>query len=398
VTGSLSHSIDKNDKQAYNFDPSGGAYTAFDTALSNVYKKTYTNRSAGAGWLFSRKKFFLSAGLTYNIATLNGEQEFPRIFKVEKNFYSFQPNIMMSYNLAWDKRLNLSYRTFANAPSASQLQNVIDNSNPLQLTTGNPSLKQEYSHNIMLRLSGTDYDLGSSYFVMIGGTVKNNNIGSTTIFARRDTMLANGLLLNFGSQLSYPENYSGFYSLQSFITYGIPVDFVESTINLNLSGNYTNNPGKLNGLFNTARTSNYGAGLTVSSNISEDVDFTVSSTAGLNLIRNTADAKSDDDYYSQNSSVRFYWYAFELLTLSADFTHRYIEGLAQPSSYQLNFGVGMKMFENRKGELKLSVFDALNRNNNTSKTTTDSYTQEYSTNLTGRYYLLTFVYTLNAFM
>ncbi len=33
------------------------------------------------------------------------------------------------------------YRARTNAPGISQLQDVVDNSNPLQLSTGNPLLK-----------------------------------------------------------------------------------------------------------------------------------------------------------------------------------------------------------------------------------------------------------------
>ncbi len=398
VTGSVSFSGDKNDKQTFNFLQSAVGYNDFDTALSNVYRKSYINRNAGAGWSYRKKKFYINAGLTYNMSTLSGKQEFPEIFEVERDFYSLQPMMMLNYTFSGNRNISVFYRTFANAPSASQLQNVVDNSNPLQLTTGNPALKQEYSHNITFKFSTTDYNYGSSFFLMAGGSLKSNNIGTKTFFAMRDTALPNGVKLNSGSQLSYPENYNGYYSLQSFMSYGIPVEFISSTVNLNLSTNYTNNPGMLNGFYNKARTGNFGAGFTISSNISTNVDFTLSSSNSLNQIRNTADKGTNDDYFSQNNSLRFYWYAFERITFSADFTHRYVEGLSSPSSFLLNFGLGTKLFEDRKGEIKLSVYDALNQNNNNTKTTTDTYTQEYKTNISGRYYLITFIYNLNSFM
>lgn len=397
INGSYSYSRDRNDKQTSNFEQLTNRYSGFDTSLSNVYTKRYINRSASVGFRTRMSKLNANISISYNIATLKSEQEFPKRFELSKNFYSFQPIVMINYALSRDKSISLWYRTSANAPSATQLQNVVNNSNPLQLTTGNPDLKQEYSHNLSFRLSTQNFNNMSSFFMMLGGNFKQNNIGTTTIMARRDTLLPNGIQLNSGSQLSYPENYNGYMSLQSFMTYGIPIDFISSTVNFNLSGNYTKNPGTLNKIYNVAKTINYGLGATISSNISEELDFTISSTSSLNQVRNTSTKNSDDDYFSQQTTLRFYWLNFERLAFSSDLTHRYVQGLTKPTSFLVNLNLGLKVFGNRKGEIKLSVYDALNQNNNNSKTTTDTYTQEYSSNLIGRYYLLSFVYNISSF-
>ncbi|NUN10043.1 MAG: TonB-dependent receptor [Ignavibacteriaceae bacterium] len=398
VTGSALISNERNDRETFNYDPSSGSFALFDTLLSNVYERKYTNYSAGASVNHQTRDFGVMGRLTYNYATLLGGGVFPLSFSVKKNFFSFQPSLNINFRIAFDKNLSVSYRTSANAPSVTQLQNVIDNSNPLQLTTGNPSLKQEYTHNLSLRFLSTNYIDASSFFFMLGASARENRIGTSTIFAERDTLLPDGIFLNAGSRLSYPENYNGFLSLISFANYGIPVDLISSTVNFSLRGNYSNIPGTLNGIYNIAKSYNYGAGLSLNSNISQEIDFSVSTTSFFNSIRNSTGNTSNSDYFSQSTSFRFYWLAFERITLSADLTHRYEEKLDKPSSLLLNFNVGVKLFENRKGELKFSVFDALNQNNNNSKTITESYVQEYSTNLIGRYYLATFVYNLSIFM
>ncbi len=52
---------------------------------------------------------------------------------------------MFSYRFSREKNLRLFYRTSTSTPSINQLQNVIDNSNPLLLRAGNPDLKQQYT-------------------------------------------------------------------------------------------------------------------------------------------------------------------------------------------------------------------------------------------------------------
>jgi len=397
LNGSFSTSKDKNDKETFNYQNSSNSYSIFDTLLSNVYQKSYVTRSAGPGFRYRKNKLVLNANLNYSISTLKSDQDFPNKISIKRDFYSLLPSLMMQYSIARDKSLNLFYRTFNNTPSASQLQNVVDNSNPLQLTTGNPNLKQEYFHSIALRLSTTNFNNMNTFFMMLSGAFKNNHIGTTTILARRDTTLANGIHLNSGTQLSFPENYSGYMSLQSFMTYGLPVDLISSTMNFNFNVNYQKTPGTFNGLLNTANTLNYGLGVVVSSNISTNIDFTISSTSSLNKIRNSSSTINNDDYFSQSTSLKFYWLAFDRLTLQTDLNHRYVQGLTKPTSYLLNINLGYKLFENKKGELRLSVNDLLNQNNNNSKQTTENYTQEYSTNLMGRYFLLTFNYNLSTF-
>lgn len=397
INGSFSTSKDRNDKETYNYLTSTHNYSLFDTSLSNVYEKRYFTRSAGAGIRYRQSKIVLNVNLNYNIATLKSEQEYPQKFSLQKDFYSLLPSLRMQYRISSDKNLNIFYRTNTNTPTATQLQDVVDNSNPLQLTTGNPNLKQEYSHSASMRLSTTNFSNMHTFFVALNGTFKNNHIGTSTIVARRDTMLVNGSLLDAGSQLTYPENYDGFMNLNTFMTYGLPVDLISSTMNFNLTATYSKTPGALNGIFNNAKNINLGLGAVLSSNISTDIDFTVSSTSSLNRIRNSSSSINNDDYFSQATSFKLFVLAFERLTMQTDLTHRYAEGLERPSSYLLNLNLGLKIFENKKGELRFSVYDLLNQNNNDSRQITDIYTQEYSSNSLSRYFLLTFIYNLNTF-
>lgn len=56
--------------------------------------------------------------------------------------------------------------------------------------------------------------------------------------------------------------------------------------------------------------------------------------------------------------------------------------------------VGKKLFKNRTGDIRLSVFDLLKQNNSIRRSFTETYTEDSQTNVLQRYLMLTFTYQL----
>jgi hypothetical protein len=141
-------------------------------------------------------------------------------------------------------------------------------------------------------------------------------------------------------------------------------------------------------------------GAVISSNISTDIDFLISSTTNYNIIRNSKSTENNEKYLSQLTRLKLYWLLFDEFVIQGDLLHKYDGGLSNgysPNTYLLNLSFGAKFFSDNRAELKISASDMLNQNTNISRLSTDNYSQEYSTNVIGRYYLLSFVYNLREF-
>lgn len=400
INASHSFSTEKSDRKAFNFSYLTISYSLFDDSLSNIYKRDYTTSSIGIGYRYRKDKLSLQANLNYDIAKLENEQEYPFNATLERKFYSLLPSFMVRYNISRDQNLNIFYRSFNNAPSATQLQNVLDNSNPLQLSIGNPNLSQETNHYLGMRFSTLNFSNMHSLFLMLSGSYRQNYIGNRTVIAGNDTITSDGILLLPGTQLRIPENVTGYVSAQSFITYGMPFELISSNFNTNLSVNFTRTPGIINDATNYSNSMKYGLGITISSNISPEVDFLISSTSYFNQVRNSSAARNNEDYFSQLTRLKFYWLMFSNIVFQSELNHNYDGGLSDqydPHTFILNLFLGKKFFSDNSGELRFSVFDALNKSNNISRRSTDSYTQEYSTNVVGRYFLLSFIYNIRVF-
>src|SRR5690606_25022620 len=100
--------------------------------------------------------------------------------------------------------IRLFYRTSVNAPSVNQLQNVIDVSNPLLLTTGNAQLDQQFQHTFGGRYTFTNTRLGQSFFANFFVQKTDDFVTNAIYTAYSDSVLAPGVILYRGSQLTKP--------------------------------------------------------------------------------------------------------------------------------------------------------------------------------------------------
>ncbi len=387
-------------KRTYNKNYDSYKYDINDTLLTNVFRNNYQAQSAGIGYRFQKEKFNFSLNADYRWAQLGKQQEVPTSYTLSKTFESVLPSAQLQYKFTPKKNLRINYRSSNNPPSIDQLQDVINNSNSLQLSTGNPDLKQDFQQNLNVRYSGVNTDKATSFFALLSGNYSNNYIGNSTLIANQDTTVYNDIFLQKGSQITRPVNLDNYYSLRSFINYTFPLSKVKTNFSINLSGNYTNIPGLINTDINYAQTASGGLGLVLSSNISEKFDFTISSNSSYSNINNTLQTSSNTTYFSQLSKAKVTLNPWKGVVLQADYTNTYYSGLTSTYNQSislLNAAIGYKFLKNKQAELRLTVYDILNQNNSVSRTNTDSYIQDSQTNVLNRYYMLTFTYNFKKY-
>ena len=375
-------------------------YTDLDSTLTNVFKNQYQSQSGSLGYRFQKEKFNFSLSAAYQWAQLSKEQINPSSYQMSKTFESVLPSAQLQYKFSAKKNLRFNYRTSNNAPNIDQLQDVINNSNSLQLSTGNPELKQDFQQNLNVRYSGVNTEKATSTFILLGGNYSNNYIGNSTLIANQDTIVYNDIFLQRGSQIIRPVNLDGYFSVRSFINYTFPIKKIKTNLSVNISGNYNNVPGMINNNINYAKTATSGLGLVFSSNISEKFDFTLSSNSSYSNIENTLQTSSNTTYLSQISKLKITANPWKGLILQSEYSNTYYSGLTSAFNQSIslwNAAIGYKFFKNKQAELRLTVYDILNQNNSVSRTNTDSYIQDSQTNVLNRYYMLTFTYNFKKY-
>ncbi len=399
LTYANSFNATSNNKVTDNLSKTNNTYDDEVPTLSNKFKNNYHTHTTGLAYRYANTQAQIIVSANFQTSYLASVQTYPHDTNFSRNFNNILPSIQWRYNINAKKNLRVNYRTSTNQPDVSQLQNVLNNSNTLQLSIGNPLLKQTFEQNMFIRYSYTNPTKSTSFFALLRGNTAQNYIANSTQIATTDTTL-NGVNLRRGSQLTMPVNVNGYYNVGSFITYGRPMKFIKSNINLNTNVGFTRTPGMLNNMINYANSPSYGAGLVISSNISKDIDFTIGSNGSYTRVMNTLNKASNTSYYNQTSTFKFNIIFWKHWVFNTDITHQYYKGLSAgyDQSFLLwNAAIGYKFLKDNMGEFRLRVFDILKQNTSISRTITETYTQDVHTSLLQRYAMLTFTYNFRQF-
>ncbi|MFN8353288.1 MAG: TonB-dependent receptor [Spirosomataceae bacterium] len=397
----MSFNRNNSNKTTNNFSKLDNGYTVLDPILSNRFENDYVSNRAGFNLRFGERRdpFNVTLGVNYQNANLLGNQLFPKNVETTKSFNNLLPSVEVMYRKSQSKTLRFNYRTSTNAPSITQLQNVPNNTNQLILSTGNPDLKQEYSHNLSMRYNSTNTKNARTFLAFVSASFTQDNITNATYIPLRDSLVS-GILLKNGAQLTKPINLDGTWSLRSFFTLGLPLKPIKSNLNFNAGVSYSNTPGLINNVKNIANTTNLNSGLVLSSNVSEYVDFTLSYSATYNIVENTLRPQSNNNYFYHLAGAKVNLQSKNGWVWSTDANQSLYSGLGTDYNQTFilwNMGLAKKFLKDRRGELKLTVFDLLKQNNSISRNTTSTYIEDVQTTVLKRYFMLTFTYNVRNF-
>lgn len=387
------------DRRANQIDDTG-EYSILDPVLSNVFESKTVRHRAGVNYMVRRPTGMISFGVDVQDESLTGDQTFPVQFGVSRSFQSVLPRAMYMFRNGRAKSFRLFYRTQTDTPSITQLQNVIDNTNPLQLSSGNPNLKQSFTHMFVARYNVTDAESGRVFMGFASLRQTNNYIGTSSLIALADTMLAPGVVLAQGSQFSSPENMDGYWNARTFFTLGLPAGPLKSNLNLNAGYNYSKTPGIINGVENLSDIHGVNAGMVLASNISERVDFTLSYSLNYNSVANSVYPELDANYLFHRASAKVNLLFGKSWVFDTNLNLLQYSGLGDAfdqNNLVWNAGIGYKFLKGNGGEVKLIVADILNQNNSISRTINEFYVEDNASNVLERYVLLNFTYKLRNF-
>lgn len=393
------YTFDDNSRNTSSFDNTTGELVERDTALSSEFNNFYISQQVGTGYMLNKNKSQLSFNVNYQWALLNSEQLFPVSSEFSRSFHTVLPDVKYKYSFSKSKSVDVNYRTMTRAPNISQLQNVLNNDNPLQLRIGNPLLRQQYQHNLTARYSVSNATNNTSFFTNVRATIIQQRITNASYIAAGDSVI-NGIALGPGVQLTQPVNLDGYFNLGGNVNYSFPLKPLKSKLSVSFNTSYTRSPGIVNNEINYANTPTTGIGLVLGSNISELIDFTVTSRSSLSFVSNSLRKQLNTRYFSQFTSAKITVSFWKGMVVQTEARHNLFTGLQ--GGFNQNFvlwntSVAKKFLKDNRGELRLTVYDILNQNNSTRRNITELYIEDSQINVLQRYVMLTFTYNLQHF-
>ncbi|MBU3698710.1 MAG: hypothetical protein FGM33_01685 [Candidatus Kapabacteria bacterium] len=376
-----------------------GLLEDIDSTLSNSFEQRLSQYSGEAGFYWKDSLFKANADLEYRRADLSGVTTFPFDASTSRTFTNLLPSLSLSLVGVEGLYGSVSYNMDTRLPTVDQMQAVVDNSNPMLLSVGNPTIRQGLLHRISFDIQGSIPSLDAYFFTFGNVTYRSDLIGTSTVIAERDTVVESIPLLQ-GRQLTRPVNLEGGLSTFLFGYFSLQID----TLPLRVSATYNIDrdvtPGLINGILNEATSNRYSFGLSTSYFPGEEFWFDAGVDYSFGNVRNTLASGLDNSYSTMSYRASLTWTLWKGLDLTANLNNRINGGLSDGFNQNitlLNISLSQALFASDQGSLELTVRDALNQNNQVSRTFNNVFTEDSRASLLQRVVLLTFRYRFRHF-
>ncbi len=393
---SASHnfSYTRNDKKTYNIDSLTKVRT-MNNILSNDYENDYYNDRAGVSLRTTTKKYNYTIGISAQPVNLKGksltkDSAYKPITRV--NVF---PIARFTYNFTRSKTFSMNYNGNASQPSFSQLQPVVDSTNPQSVVAGNPNLKPSISHTANISYNNFNFISGKTLFTNLAFTTIKNQIVNNTIFDPS------------GKQFSSPENVGGYYNVMGFYTFSKPYKNRKYVITFNGTANYNHNVNLVNSIRNIGQNWILSQGGVFEFNYKEWLELGTGVTYSINDLKykNPDGASSTSLKNASSNAWTFTHYGnidvTKRLILKYDVDYTINNGLASAVSQNpvlINASLEQQLFKKKNGILKLAAYDLLKQNTNISRSVSGAIITDTRVNRLTRYFMLTFTYRLQKFV
>lgn len=404
--------LNQNASDRLNYVPGnlGGPFNQMDTLLSSRFENGYSRHAGGMRFQRIKKGVTLIAGLDAQVARLEGTQVFPVSQDLNRRFFSILPQLTFRSGTKGANGIRIYYRTSNNAPSVTQLQDVINNSNPLQLTTGNANLVQDYQHRLFSRYFNMDAQSGRMFFALIRGTASMNALTTLTQIASSGAGIRvptgdSVYLLRRGTQLSKPVNIDGAFSISSRLNWSRPVMKGKLNVNAGVSLDYRETPSLIQidlgpQMRNTSKNPGLTLDMGLGSNISERLDFNFTSATAYNQVLNTLQSSLNQTYWIQRTGMQVNWMPGGKWVINSDINHQLFTGFQadfDQSIYLWNAGLGRKFGKKNEWDFRVQLYDILNQNRSVVRNVNETFFEDVRTTVLTRYVMVQLTYNLRAF-
>ena len=377
----------ESDKAFYDIDSTTNEDGILNPVLSTYYTRDYNFHKGGVTVRLNSNKSSLNLGLQYQDAALRGfvnDNESP----IRRDFGVFLPSVRWRYEFATARSMRVDYSTSINVPGIQELSPIVDNTDPLRVYIGNPNLQEEYVHNARVMFHSFSQFSNTSIFAMLRSVVTKDKIITSSYF---DQDLR---------EITTPINIDTDLRLTAYGSFSTPLKFIKTRIRLNLNSTYNRSEVFINRVNNDIDRWNHRFGLSFQSLNSEIFDYTVGGSWTYNTTTYSDNTSFDQSYFIQNYYTDISVNFLKTWSISTSFDVRFFSGEQFVDNEVIplwKFSLSKYVFADRRGEIKLSIFDVLDENQGISRTSNLNYIEEIKSNALEQYVMLSFVYAIKGF-
>ena len=161
----------QSEKMTYD-NVSGRLMDDYSSRMTN----TFLSHRMQVSMMKQEEKYNLQIGVNAEPSTTRTVGQMGAARDTSYTVWNFAPSARFDYNFSDNEFLRLFYWGRTSEPSVNQLMPVPDNSDPLYVSLGNPTLKPEFQHRLRMHYDYTDMKTFSTYALMGGFNYTKDDI------------------------------------------------------------------------------------------------------------------------------------------------------------------------------------------------------------------------------
>ena len=371
--------------------------TYLDKDLSRFSTYRTQRHEAGVMFRYVTEKINLNAGATWlpQQTALDYKYQGVDTLFTRKVLNYISPNIRFDYKWSKQTTLKIRYRGATSQPSMTDLLDITDDSNPLQITKGNPGLKPSFTNNVDANFNtyNTDAQRGINVFARY-----SNTINAITRKATYNEVT--------GATTTQPENINGNWNVFGGFVFNsaIPANtkFTYSTFT---DANYSNNvsyismQGVQGSVKSIAKT--VGVSERLTANYRAD-NWDISLNGFFRYSHSKSTAQPEDKMnvfnFSYGPSVNYTlpWYNIKISTnLSMSSRRGYSDPNANTDELLWNAQLSASFLPKNALTVSLQLYDILQQQSNISRMVDALYRRDSESNAIYSYCMLNLSYKFN---
>ena len=356
-----------------------------NSILSNNFNSNYQYHQLGMKLNYKLNRNMFVLGVDGQLSNLQGTvNENPD--EINQDFQVLLPNFYWKKQKGMANRIEIRYKTTFSEPSISQLQPVVNNSNPLNIYIGNPNLRPEYNHTVTFNWHKFDMFSHRHVGVYVNTYLIDNKITNAQYFNSITNL-----------QTSTPENVQDNLGTNVNLSYGFRVNKIKSRFRTSASFGLNRGYSVIDGKENLSSTFNYGGRLTWSNSNKTIMDARIGISTNVNQNEIELGAQKSSQYVNTKIFGHFDFELKKEWEIGVKGTQNFYRGKSLSNVqdfFLLDVYVTKSVLKNGRGTLKLGVYDILNQRTGISNYGQGNYLIESKVNVLRRYAMLSFVYKI----
>ncbi len=368
------------------FNPSApGVYTVLVDSLSDNYKLNELSNQVGAAFNYKKNKTIFNFGTKVSNVNFDQVDELTGS-SFKRDFVNWNPQANFQYHFSQQQSISLYYQGNTTQPTISQIQPIAVNTNPLDITVGNPNLTPSFTNQFFFNYNSYKVLSGQSIFLYGSYSFTSNPIVSSLV--TDSTGKSTNQYINLGDKKQSNYNLNAYFDRK--------LAKADMYVGFNIGINGNNSYNLSNNELNLTNSYTYSVQFRASKSKEKKYDLYLNFGPNYTISGSSLQPEINNNGRGFNGEAGFTIYLPGKFQVASDGSYEYKSKTetfnTDFSRTLINASLSKTFFKADNLKLSLSGNDLLNQNVGFNRSSTGNFITQNSYTTIRRYFMISLVY------